>query len=125
MDTENINASDAIRLLGEGKSVEETLRMAERNSSADDGHDLQIGRPARIIPRFENRSIYGDRGVTDAPPRYWVVNGTHVTSYAAQADAEAAAIMAARSYPGQTVRVTKTLKAFRTRLPDVETLESE
>lgn len=96
MDTENINASDAIRLLGEGKSVEETLRMAER-----------------IIPRHE------------PPPKYWVVIGTHIKSFTRQADAEADAIIAARNYPGQTIRVTKTIKAFRTKEPAVETLESE
>jgi hypothetical protein len=66
----------------------------------------------RIVPRHP-------------PTPYWVVNGTHVTGYQTQADAEAHAIVAARNYPGLTIRVTKTIKAYRTKEPAVETLESE
>jgi hypothetical protein len=67
----------------------------------------------RIIPRHP------------AQHKYWVVVGTHIKGFANQADAEADAILSARSYPGQTIRVTKTVKAFRTKEPAVETLESE
>ena len=67
----------------------------------------------RIIPRHP------------APNKYWVINGNYIKDFATQADAEAHAILSARSYPGQTIRVTKTIKAFRTKEPAVETLESE
>jgi len=74
--------------------------------------------PTRIIPKFDSAS-------PSAPSKYWVVVGTHIKGFARQADAEADAILSARSYPGQTIRVTKTVKAFRTKEPAVETLESE
>jgi hypothetical protein len=67
----------------------------------------------RIIPRHP------------APNKYWVVVGTYIKDFPTQADAEAHAIIAARNYPGQTIRVTKTIKAYRTKDPAVETLESE
>ena len=67
----------------------------------------------RIIPRHE------------PPLRYWVVVGSHIKGFKTQAEAEADAILSARSYPGQTIRVTKTIKAYRTKEPAVETLESE
>ena len=69
----------------------------------------------RVIPRHD----------PTPPAKYWVVVGTHIKGFARQADAEAEAIIAARNYPGQTIRVTKTIKAFRTKEPAVETLESE
>lgn len=74
--------------------------------------------PTRIIPKWDATS-------PSAPSKYWVVVGTHIKGFARQADAEADAILSARSYPGQTIRVTKTIKAFRTKEPAVETLESE
>lgn len=74
--------------------------------------------PSRIIPRWTG-------GGTHPVHKYWVVIGTHIKGFANQADAEADAILSARSYPGQTIRVTKTIKAFRTKEPAVETLESE
>ena len=79
--------------------------------------------PIRIIPKFAAGTV--DATSPSAPSKYWVVVGTHIKGFARQADAEADAILSARSYPGQTIRVTKTIKAYRTKEPAVETLESE
>jgi hypothetical protein len=88
--------------------------MAEEATNGSGvGHD---GAPIRIIPRHDTSTSL---------KKFWVVVGSHIKNFATQAEAETEAIRVARDYPGQTVRVTKTVKAFRVKEPPVETLESE
>ena len=73
----------------------------------------------KIIPRWP------EDGGQKKPTKFWVTDGTTIAGVSTQENAETAAIELARRHPGTTFRVTKTVKAFRTKEPAVETLESE